>query len=202
MRQAAFIYALSHIGPRLARVRARTWILLGAGALALLGLLAWAAIALMSWLWGQASGLAESGKQATGVVMERAGEVAPELKARLDPLLRGAGLPVPSDAPATAADVSGSDLAGLERYPGMTRVYFAREASQTELRYAGSGELPTVLKHYVAQFSAAGYLGEILSASPDAERHRFSKPGEVVDFEIRKTGPEGNIEISLINKIS
>lgn len=202
MKQAAILYALSNIGPRLVRVRTRTWVFLGLGVAAVLALLAWAAIALLSWGWGQVSGLAESGRQAAGTAMEQVDRVAPELKARLEPLLGEAGLALPgktTEAPAT--DVSGNDLPGVARHPGLLRTHYAREAGRTELRYTGQGEIRAVLNHYVSQFGAAGYAQEILSATPETERHRFVKSGQVVDFEIRRAGADGRVEVILVNDV-
>lgn len=202
MKQAAILYALSNIGPRLARVRTRTWVLLGLSVAAVLGLMAWAAIAVLSWAWGQVPTLAETGSQAAGTAMEKVEQVAPGLKGQLDPLLGSVGLSVPGIADeAPAADVSGSDLPGVARYPGSVRTYFAREAGRTELRYMGQGEVRAVLDHYVSQLAAAGYAQEILSATPEAERHRFVKAGDALDFEIRKTGAGGKVEVILVSNV-
>ena len=39
--------------PKLFQVQRRTWIGIGVSVLVLLGLLLWAAVALIGWLWGQ-----------------------------------------------------------------------------------------------------------------------------------------------------
>lgn len=199
MKQAAILYALSGIGSRLARVRARTWVLLGLGVAAVLALLAWAAVAVLSWAWGQVPALAESGRQAAGAAMEKVDQVAPGLKTQLDPLLADVGL---GRAEAPAADVSGSDLAGVARYPGAIRTYYARTAGRTELRYMGRGDIRAVLDHYAAQLVAAGYAHEVLSATPEAERHRFAKTGDTLDFEIRKGKAAGAVEVILVNNVN
>lgn len=198
MRQAAILYALSSIGGRLARVRTRTWVFIGLGVAAVLGLMAWAAIAVLSWAWGQVPVLAESGRQAAGAAMEKVDQVAPGLKTQLDPLLGGVGL---GKTEAPAADVSGSDLSGVARYPGLVRTYFAREAGRTELRYMGRAEMRAVLEHYTSQFTAAGYVHEVLSATPESERHRFARAGDALDFEIRKAGTDGGVEVVLVNNV-
>lgn len=196
MKQAAILYALSSIGPRLARVRARTWVFIGLAVAAILGLMAWAAIAILSWAWGQVPALAETGKTAAGTAMEKVGQVAPGLKGQLDPLLGEVGL---GKAGKPANDVSGNDLPGVARYPGSARTYYAREAGRTELRYRGQGDLHAMLGHYVSQLKAAGYAQEVLSATPEAEKHRFVKAGDAVDFEIRKTGEDGSVEAVLVH---
>lgn len=199
MKQAAILYALSGIGSRLARVRARTWMFLGLGVAAVLALLAWAAVAVLSWAWGQVPALAESGRQAAGAAMAQVEQVAPGLKTRLEPLLGDVGL---GKAEAPAADVSGNDLAGVARYPGSARTYYARTAGRTELRYLGKGEIRAVLEHYTSQLAAAGYAHEVLAAAPEAERHRFAKAGGTLDFEIRKGKAAGTVEVILVNNVN
>lgn len=203
MKQAAILYALGNIGPRLARVRTRTWVFLGLGVTAVLALMGWAAVAVLSWAWGQVPTLAETGRQATGAAMEKVEQVAPGLKGQLDPLLGGVGLSLPEIAGETpAADVSGNDLPGVARYPGSVRTYFAREAGRTELRYTGEGEYRAVLDHYATQLAAAGYAQEVLSATPELERHRFAKTGNTLDLEIRKGNASGKVEVILVNNIN
>ena len=202
MKQAAILYALSNIGPRLARVRTRTWVFLGVGVAAVLGLMAWAVIAVLSWAWGQVPTLAETGRQAAGTAMEKVEQVAPGLKGQLPPLLGSVGLSLPEIAGEhPTADVSGEDLQGVARYPGYVRTYFAREAGRTELRYMGQGEVRAVLDHYASRLGAAGYAQEVLSATPEMERHRFVKAGAEIDFEIRKTVVDGKIEVILVNNV-
>lgn len=198
MKHAVILYALSSIGGRLARVRARTWVFIGLTVAALLGLMAWAAIAVLSWAWGQAPALAETGKGVAGAAMEKVGQVAPGLKTQIDPLLAGTGL---GKAGMTANDVSGNDLPGVARHPGANRTYYAREAGRTELRYSGQGELHAVLAHYATQLKAAGYAQEVLSAEPEVERHRFVKAGETLDFQIRKAGGGSSVEATLVHTI-
>ena len=47
----------------LGNIRARTWLILGGLAFAIVGLLVWAGIALLSWLWAQAPVATETGKR-------------------------------------------------------------------------------------------------------------------------------------------
>lgn len=202
MKRAAFIYVLGSLAPGLSRVRRRTWIMIGLGVLALVAILAWAAITMLSWLWGQIPAMAESGRQAAGAAMEKVEQVAPGLKTQLGPLLDEAGLPGPESAgQQPPGDVSGNDLPGLTRYSGLLMTYYAREAGRTELRYAGQGDFRTVLGHYASQFAAAGYAQEDLSATPEAERHRFVKAGDTLDFEIRKAGADGKVEVILVDNV-
>lgn len=68
--------------PNLAKIRARTWLLLGAVALGFVGLLGWAGIAIMSWLWTQAPAVTGAGKRLAGDAVTQVEQVAPELKSR------------------------------------------------------------------------------------------------------------------------
>lgn len=85
MRQAAYGYFLGNIVSRLLNVRKRTWAFIGLGGMALVALLAWAAFALLSWVWGQLPAMTETGRQAAGVAVDRIAQVAPGLKAQLEP---------------------------------------------------------------------------------------------------------------------
>ena len=64
----------------LGKVRARTWLILGAVVLGILGLVAWAGIALLSWLWAQFSVLSETGKRLAGETLTQVEQVTPGLK--------------------------------------------------------------------------------------------------------------------------
>jgi len=57
---------LTRAGSRLKRIRARTWLMLAAVALLVIGLLIGAAIAILSWLWGQAPTVAGAGTRLAG----------------------------------------------------------------------------------------------------------------------------------------
>lgn len=52
----------------LRKVRARTWLILGAAVVGILGLVTWAGIALLSWLWGQFPVATEAGTIASSAV--------------------------------------------------------------------------------------------------------------------------------------
>lgn len=186
----------------LSNIRARTWLILGAVALGLAGLLVWAAIALLSWLWGQAPTAAEASKRIAGDAMTQVEQVAPGIreqaeqwlpagvKEQAQKWLPGFGTTLPT------SDVSGSDVGPVPRFPGLVRTHFAREGKIEEARYAGPAAFATVLAHYVQGFAAAGYTQEVISATTEGEQHRFRRGGESIDFSLLRR-PGGVMEVRL-----
>jgi len=74
--------------PRIFQIRRRTWIGLGVGLLALLGLAIWAVVALIVWFFGQAQGLTGGVQElladpAHGV-MQQVEQVLPAAREQLD----------------------------------------------------------------------------------------------------------------------
>lgn len=61
-------------------IRARTWLILGAVGLVIIGLIVWAGLALLSWLWAQAPAVTEAGKRLAGAGHDsgRTGAAGPE----------------------------------------------------------------------------------------------------------------------------
>ena len=62
---------VSRVWQRLMRIGARTWLILGVVTLGIVGLLAWAGIAALSWLWAQAPMATETGKRLAGEAATR-----------------------------------------------------------------------------------------------------------------------------------
>jgi hypothetical protein len=169
------IYALaSQVAPKLFQARLRTWIGIGVGLLALLGLLIWVAIALLGWIFGQAQGWSatatEEARGALATVERQVEQMAPGardkaaeyvsfLKARERPL----------------REVSGTDLAPVARFPGLVRTYWHREGKIVSTHYEGRADYEVVLSHYLQGFVALGYTQELQSATPEAESHVWSK---------------------------
>jgi hypothetical protein len=202
MKQAAILFALAHLAPRLKSVRKRSWVLAALAIVAILAIMILLAIMLFSWGWGQLPMLADSARQTANATMDKVGQAVPEMKTRIEPLLDASGLPLAKTAGNwTSRDVSGIELPGVERYPGFLRTHYARDRRRVDLRYAGQGDFHEVLGHYITQFRQAGYAHEIVSATPAAERHRFIKTTDVVEFEIRRTDKDEKIEIIIADNI-
>lgn len=160
----------------LGKVRARTWLILGAVVLGILGLVAWAGIALLSWLWAQFSVLSETGKRLAGETLTQVEQVTPGLKEQI-----GQWVPDLAENRPTS-DVSGIDAGPVPRFPGLVRSHFARGEKTVEVRYAGRAAFEAVRAHYVQGFAAAGYAHEVVNGSLEAEHHRFKRDQESIDL--------------------
>lgn len=157
-------------------IRARAWLMLAAVLLVVLGLLAWAAIALLSWLWGQFPTAADAGKRFASEAVTQVEQVAPGLKEQV-------GQWVPEFAGALpSVDVSGTDIGPVPRFPGLIRSYYAQTEKTMEARYSGRADFDSVRAHYVQGFTNAGYAHEVAEATLDMEHHRFTAGQEVVEL--------------------
>jgi len=174
----------------LRNVRARTWLILGAVGLVILGLLVWAAIAALSWVWGQTASVSDTGKRLAGVAVTQIEQVAPGLKEQV-----GVWLPALGEEP-LGSDVSGADVGPVPRYPGLVRTHFAREGQLVEARYAGRMAFDAVLAHYVQGFAAAGYTQQVISATSEGEHHRYLRGQESIDFWLLR-GTGGKLDVRL-----
>ena len=182
---------LRHAAPRVFAIRKRTWIAIGAGLLVLLGLLAWAAVALMSWLWGQAPTLAEAGRRAAGTAMGQVEQVVPGVKEQV-----AVWLPGVAQDQAAARDVSGPDIGPMARYPGLVRDYYTRKGSSVEVHYSGRADFQAVLEYYARGFAAAGYRQEVITASREAESHRYALGDDLIEFKLT-VKPRGHVQVEL-----
>lgn len=184
------------------QIRGRTWLILAAAVLALIGLLVWAGIMLLSWLWTQGAVVTDAGKRFAGEAMTQVEQVAPGLREQAEQWLpagvkeqTGKWLPgLITDLPAN--DVSGSDAGPVSRFPGLVRSHFTREGQTVEVRYAGSATFAAVLAHYVEGFVAAGYAQEVMSATTEGEQHRFSRGEESIDLSLLRHR-SGQVEVRL-----
>lgn len=174
----------------LRKVRTRTWVILGVTIFGTLGVATWAVIAMLSWLWGQFPTATETSRRLAVEAASQIEQVAPELKERI-----GQWLPdVVEESP--IKDVSGTDLGPVPRFTGLTRSHFTRSESIVEVRYAGRAAFDAVRAHYVQGFTAAGYVPEVLTATPEAEQHRFSAGRESFHLSLlRRAG--GRVEVLL-----
>ena len=168
----------------------RTWLILGAAVLGILGLFTWAGIALLSWLWGQFPTATEAGKRLAGEALTQIEQVAPGLKEQV-----GQWVPGLVEEP-PASDVSGDDVGPVPRFPSLVRSHFARGEKTVEVRYAGRAAFDAVRAHYVQGFGAAGYAGEVKEATPEAEHHRFKRDHESIDLLLLRPA-DGRVEIRL-----
>lgn len=174
----------------LRKVRARTWLILGAAVVGILGLVTWAGIALLSWLFGQSPTATEAGRRLAGDAMTQIERVVPGLKEQI-----GQWMPDLKENPPTS-DVSGIDAGPAPRFPGLVRSHFARGEKTVEVHYAGRAAFEAVRAHYVQGFAAAGYAHEVMNGAPEAEHHRFKRDQVSIELSLlRQAG--GRVEVRL-----
>lgn len=197
MNKLGLLSLVANFAPGILQVRRTTWIAIGVGLLVIFGLLIWAAVALIGALWGQASNLAGAAPEAlrgtTSGVMAQVEAIAPGARGMLNQVSEmipgareklGEYLPAAKPDIPPQRDVSGMDLGPVERYPGLTRTHWNREGAQVAVEYAGKADFATVLDHYANGFAALGFAQTVLSATPGAEAHEYSKGSERLTLRI------------------
>lgn len=174
----------------LRKVRTRTWLILVAAVVGILGLITWVGIALLSWLFGQFPTATEAGRRLAGDVITQIEQVVPGLKEQIRQWVpdRVENLPT--------SDVSGTDAGPVPRFPGLVRSHFARGEKTAEVRYAGRAAFEAVRAHYVQGFAAAGYAHEVMNGAPEAEHHRFKRGEKSIDLMLFRQVEE-RVEIRL-----
>jgi hypothetical protein len=191
---------LARLASSVGRIRTRTWLIAGAVGVLLIGLLVAASIALVSWLWSQAPAAVDAGKRLGGEAAAQVERAAPGLWQWLDQWAPGlreqAARWIPALARAPAQDVSGTDIGPVPRYAGLMRSRFVRDGPTIEVGYTGAAPFDAVLAHYVQGFTAAGYSQELVSATPDSERHRFHRGRETYELALTRR-PGGRVELQL-----
>lgn len=191
---------LAPLASRLGRIRARSWVLVGVAGIVLIGVIAAAAVLLLSWLWGQAPAVIDAGKRLGGEAAAQVEQAAPGVRERVEQSVPGLREQlsrwIPALAPVPAQDVSGADIGPVARYPGLLRSRFLRDGQAVEVGFAGAAPFDAVLAHYVQGFAAAGYTQEIVAAAPDEERHRFVRDRKSFELALTRR-PSGHVELQL-----
>ncbi len=181
--------------PGLLQVRRSTWIAAGLSMLVLMGLMAWAAIALIGGLWGQARNLSETApdvvRDATRAAVGQVEVIVPGVREKLADIVPALKAEPP------ARDVSGTDVGPVARYPGLARSYWHREGREISVRYEGAADYAAVLDHYVSGFAVQGYRQNVLSASPDTERHEYLKDADRVGFVLAREA-KGEVKVTIV----
>ena len=181
--------------PGLLQVRRSTWIAAGAGLLVLLALMAWAAVALIGGLWGQARNLSATApdvvRDATRAAVGQVDVIVPGVREKLGEFVPALKAEQPQ------RDVSGPDVGPVVRYPGLARAYWHREGREITVRYQGAADYAAVLDHYVRGFAAQGYRQNLLSATQDAERHEYLKDADRVGFVLARDA-KGEVKVTIV----
>ena len=195
MNKPGLFAAAAQFAPRLFQVRRSTWIAAGVGLLVLFGLLIWAALALISWFFGQVQGWSAAAPEAARGVLEtvekQVEQVVPgaqEKLAEVVPILKSGDRP--------QRDVTGTDIAPVARYPGLTRTYWHREGRQINEHFEGRADYVAVLDHYVRGFTALGYTQELQSATPESETHAWIKGNQRYLAKIASE-PKGMVSVDI-----
>ena len=187
-------YAAAFV-PGLLQVRRSTWIAAGVGLLVLLGLMAWAAIAVIGGLWGQARNLSDAApdvlREATRAAVGQVDVIVPGMREKIGEIVPALKAEQPR------RDVSGTDVGPVARYPGLARDFWHREGREITVRYEGAANYAAVLDHYVSGFAAQGYRQNLLSAAPDAERHEYIKDADRVGFVLARN-PKGEVKVTIV----
>jgi len=191
MRQPVLVSFFAQFLPRLVQVQRGTWLALAIGMMGVLALLIWVAVALFGWLWGQAQALTDAAPDAARTIIAQVENTVPGAREKLGDI-------VPALKPAPPPrDVSGSDIGPVARYPGLARSHWHREDREITMRYEGPADYAAVLDHYVKGFAAQGYAQNVLSATPDQEKHDYLKGGDRVAFTLMQQ-PKGKVKVTLI----
>ena len=140
-------------------------------------------------LLGQLPAATEAGKRLADQTMTQIQQAAPDVTERVGQWVPGLAAEVPT------SDVSGVDIGPVARFPGLVRNHFTRGETAMEVRYAGRGAFEAVRAHYVQGFAAAGYAQEVMTATQDAEHHRFSKNRDSIDVSLLRQA--GRVEVRL-----
>ncbi len=191
---------LGVIASNLRNIRGRTWLILAAIALVLVGFLLWAGVTILLWLLGQAPTMTETGKRFASEAMTQVEQIAPEMREQAEQWLPGAKESInhwlPRGEVLPANDVSGSDIGPVPRFSGLVRNQFVREGQNIEVAYVGNGTFDAVLMHYLNGFAAADYAHEVVSASTTGEQHRFRQGQKTYDLSLLRH-PGGLLELRL-----
>jgi hypothetical protein len=185
------LIAAAQFAPRLLQVRRSTWIGVGVGLLVLVGLLIWAAVVLMGWMWGQSQGWMDKAPEAARGALSQVEQVVPGARETL-----GQIVPALKPEAKPQRDVSGTDLAPVARYPGLARTDWQRWGKQITIEYEGEADYATVLDYYAKGFAAQGFVQAVQSATVTAETHKYTKGNERIGMTIAQK-PKGGISVKL-----
>ena len=191
MSKAALLVNAAQFAPRFLHIRRSTWLAIALGLMGLVALFFFIAYAVFGWLWGQGRSLTERAPEAVSLIASQLDEVVPSARqklADLAPALKPEPLP---------RDVSGTDIGPVARYPGLVRSHWHRDGGEITVRYEGRADYIAVLDHYVQGFAMQGFLQSVMSATPEAETHDYTKNDERVRFEITRL-PQGKVKAMIV----
>lgn len=191
MSKGGLLDLASQFAPRFFRIRPGTWLAIAIGLMGLVVLLAWAAFALVAWLWGQGKSVPEGAPEAVRIIASQVAQAVPGARETLGEL-------VPAMRPEPPPrDVSGTDIGPVTRYPGLVRSHWHREDREITVRYEGRAEYVAVLDYYAKSFAAQGYTQSVVSATPEGESHEYRKGNDSVRFKIAQSA-QGRVKATIV----
>lgn len=174
MNVRTLMMAAAAYAPRLFQISRKTWMLIGGAALLLVVLSAWALFASAQWLFHQgrdaANDIVNSAPSLSKAVIGQVESVAPGAKEKLAGVVEGLNLKQVSPR-----EVSGSDVAPVERYAGFVRTAWDKSGV---VQYEGKAEFQQVRDHYRKSFTGQDFIETSLSGSQEAEVHEYIKNDE------------------------
>lgn len=191
MSKSGLLFLASEFVPRFFQVRRGTWLAIAGGLMVLFALFAWAAFALVGWLWDQGKSVTEGAPETVRSIASQVEQVVPGARETLGELMPAFKPEPPS------RDVSGMDIGPVTRYPGLTRSHWHRDGRESTVRYEGRADYTAVLDYYAKGFAMQGYVQSVMSATPDAESHDYRKGDDRVRFEITRL-PQGKVKASVV----
>ena len=191
MTKSGLLILASQFAPRFLAIRPGTWLALGLGLLGFLALLAWAAVALVGWLWGQGKSLADGAPETVRAVVAQVEQAVPGVRETLGDVVPGLK---PEPPP---RDVSGTDIGPVPRHPGLMRSHWQRDGREVTVRYEGRADYVTVLNHYTRGFATQGSVQNVMAAAPETESHEYRKGDERVRFDIAQL-PQGKVRATIV----
>ena len=223
MHKSGVLAYAAQFAPRLFQVRRSTWITVGVGLLVLFGVLIWAAIALIGWLWGQTQNLAGVAPDAVlgtarsvvrqieefvpgaRAVLDQVVASVPDARGTLDEVteqlpgaseLLGGILPASKPDAPLQRDVSGQELGPVARFPGLARTQWQRTAEGAAVDYEGKADYVKVLDYYAKGFVSTGFEQAVQSSTREAETHEYTKNHERITLKIAQK-PKGLVGVRI-----
>lgn len=217
----------ANFAPGFFQVRRRTWFAAGIGLLVFAGLLIWAALALVVWLWGQTQSLAGTAPDVlrgkTNILLEQVKAIVPGAQDVLDqvkervPAAKGVLDQVTESVPrareilaglvaalkpgmAPQRDVSGEDMGPVARYPGLTRTQWQRAngpGAAATVEFEGKADYFNVLDYYVKEFAAQGFTQALQTSTLETETHEYTKGSERFLLKIAQKSKDGTVSVRI-----
>jgi hypothetical protein len=175
--RALMVYA-ADMAPRVLNIRRKTWYWIIGIVLVGFALIMWVLLASAQWLFQQgrdvANGMVDQAPTVTQTVLNQVNEIAPGAKETIDGVIGGLSVSLGSSAP-VQREVSGTDLAPVARYSGLTRVAWDQAGV---VEYEGKAQFQQVREHYSVGFLQRGFTESSLSGTQESEVHEYRSGDE------------------------